>query len=141
MRCNKQQTKKGNLVANKYWVSIWNLEKVDANTEEEAVKRITEEFHAGRYTADDFEYDDIEVWDGELDVPIVKQWDDYKSGTLHEWVDTPCEDTEDEGSEKFLVMTVGCCVVGAEDEAEAGDVAREMFHYLDRTGFEIHVSG
>jgi hypothetical protein len=125
---------------NKYWVSIWNLEKVDANTEEEAVKRLTEEFYAGWYSADDFEYDDIVIWDGELDVPIVKQWEDYKVGKLQEWVDIPCDDKKDEGSDKFLVMTINCCVVEAEDEDKAREVAREMFYYLDRTDFEIHVN-
>ena len=42
--------------------------------------------------------------------------------------------------EEFLVTIIGTVFVEAEDEADAEDVARDVFDYMSKDEFEIHVS-
>ena len=125
---------------NKYWVSVWNLEKIQANNEDEAVKRITQEFLGGWYSARDFEYDDITLWDGDNNPSLFEAWNLYKSEAPSPHQDIFCPDRTNDGDKEFLVMTISSVIVEAEDETDAEGVAVDVFDYMNKDEFEIHVS-
>ncbi len=125
---------------NKYWVSVWNLEKIQANNENEAVKRITQEFLGGWYSARDFEYDDTTLWHGDNDPSLFEAWNLYKSGAPNPHQDIFCPDRTEDGGEEFFVTTIGAVMVEAEDEKQAEVEARNVFPYINKNDFEVHVS-
>jgi hypothetical protein len=51
-----------------------------------------------------------------------------------------CPDRTEDGDEEFLVMTISSVIVEAEDETDARDVAVDVFDYMKKDEFEIHVS-
>ena len=126
---------------NKYSVSVWNLEKIYARSEAEAVARMKREFYGDWYTARDFEFDDVELVTEERHEDCWKAWHLYKSDALTEQF-VHCESIEDFGDddEEFLVTIIGTVFVEAEDESDAEDVARDVFDYMSKDEFEIHVS-
>lgn len=125
---------------NKYWVSVWNLEKIQANNEDEAVKRITQEFLGGWYSSRDFEYDDITLWDGDNNPSLFEAWNLYKSGAPSPHQDILCPDRTEDGDKEFLVMIIGAVMVEAEDEKQAEIEASNVFPYMSKDSFEIHIS-
>lgn len=125
---------------NKYWVSVWNLEKIQANNEDEAVKRITQEFLGGWYSARDFEYDDITLWDGDNNPSLFEAWNLYKSGAPSPHQDIFCPDRTEDGDKEFLVTIIGAVMVEAEDEKQAEIEASNVFPYMSKDSFEIHIS-
>jgi len=125
---------------NKYWVSVWNLEKIQANNEDEAVKRITQEFLGGWYSARDFEYDDATLWDGDNNPSLFEAWNLYKSGAPSPHQDIFCPDRTEDGDNEFLVTIIGAVMVEAEDEKQAEIEASNVFPYMSKDSFEIHVS-
>lgn len=125
---------------NKYWVSVWNLEKIQANNEDEAVKRITQEFLSGWYSARDFEYDDITLWDGDNNPSLFEAWNLYKSGAPSPHQDIFCPDRTEDGDKEFLVTIIGAVMVEAEDEKQAEIEASNVFPYMSKDSFEIHIS-
>lgn len=125
---------------NKYWVSVWNLEKIQANNEDEAVKRITQEFLGGWYSARDFEYDDATLWDGDNNPSLFEAWNLYKSGTPSPHQDIFCPDRTEDGDKEFLVTIIGAVMVEAEDEKQAEIEASNVFPYMSKDSFEIHIS-
>ena len=126
---------------NKYGVSVWNLEKINAKSEAEAVARMKQEFYGDWYTARDFEFDDVEPVEEGLHEDCWKAWNLYKSDALTEQF-VRCESTEDFGDEgeEFLVTIIGTVFVEAENKEDAEDVARNVFDYMNKDEFEIHVS-
>ena len=125
---------------NKYWVSVWNLEKIQANNEDEAVKRITQEFLGGWYSSRDFEYDDITLWDGDNNPSLFEAWNLYESGAPSPHQNILCPDRTEDGDKEFLVMTISSVIVEAEDETDARDMAVDVFDYMNKDEFEIHIS-
>lgn len=125
---------------NKYWVSVWNLEKIQANNEDEAVKRITQEFLSGWYSARDFEYDDAILWDGDNNPSLFEAWNLYKSGAPSPHQDIFCPDRTEDGDKEFFVTTIGAVMVEAEDEKQAEIEASNVFPYMSKDSFEIHIS-
>lgn len=125
---------------NKYWVSVWNLEKIQANNEDDAVKRITQEFLGGWYSARDFEYDDATLWDGDNNPSLFEAWNLYKSGAPSPHQDIFCPDRTEDGDKEFLVTIIGAVMVEAEDEKQAEIEASNVFQYMSRDSFEIHIS-
>ncbi len=125
---------------NKYWVSVWNLEKIQANNEDEAVKRITQEFLGGWYSARDFEYDDATLWDGDNNPSLFEAWNLYKSGAPSPHQDIFCPDRTADGDKECLVTIIGAVMVEAEDEKQAEIEASNVFQYMSRDSFEIHIS-
>ncbi len=125
---------------NKYWVSVWNLEKIQANNEDEAVKRITQEFLGGWYSARDFEYDDATLWDGDNNPSLFEAWNLYKSGAPSPHQDIFCPDRTEDGDKEFLVTIIGAVMVEAEDEKQAEIEASNVFPYMSKDSFEIHIS-
>jgi hypothetical protein len=125
---------------NKYWVSVWNLEKIHANNEDEAVKRITQEFLGGWYSARDFEYDDITLWDGDNNPSLFEAWNLYKNGAPSPHQDIFCPDRTEDGDKEFLVTIIGAVMVEAEDEKQAEIEASNVFPYMSKDSFEIHIS-
>jgi len=125
---------------NKYWVSVWNLEKIQANNEDEAVKRITQEFLGGWYSARDFEYDDITLWDGDNNPSLFEAWNLYKSGAPSPHQNIFCPDRTEDGDKEFLVTIIGAVMVEAEDEKQAEIEASNVFPYMSKDSFEIHIS-
>ena len=104
---------------NKYSVSVWNLEKIYAKSEAEAVARIKAEFYNGYYRCRDFEYDDVELVEEELTDEDLAVWNLYKSDAPYP-EQPSCELADDfsvEGDE-HLVMTICSVFVEAEDEEE-----------------------
>ena len=126
---------------NKYGVSVWNLEKINAKSEAEAVARMKQEFYGDWYTARDFEFDDVELVEEGLHEDCWKAWNLYKGDALTAQF-VRCESTEEFGDEdeEFLVTIIGTVFVEAENEDEAEDVARDVFDYMNKDEFEIHVS-
>lgn len=125
---------------NKYWVSVWNLEKIQANNEDEAVKRITQEFLGGWYSARDFEYDDATLWDGDNNPSLFEAWNLYKSGAPSPHQDIFCPDRTEDGDKEFLVTIIGAVMVEAEDKKQAEIEASNVFPYMSKDSFEIHIS-
>ena len=125
---------------NKYWVSVWNLEKIQANNEDEAVKRITQEFLGGWYSARDFEYDDITLWDGDNNPSLFEAWNLYKSGAPSPHQNIFCPDRTEDGDKEFLVTIIGAVMVEAEDDKQAEIEASNVFSYMSKDSFEIHIS-
>lgn len=125
---------------NKYWVSVWNLEKIQANNEDEAVKRITQEFLGGWYSARDFEYDDATLWDGDNNPSLFEAWNLYKSGAPSPHQNILCSDRTEDGDNEFLVTIIGAVMVEAEDEKQAEIEASNVFPYMSKDSFEIHIS-
>lgn len=125
---------------NKYWVSVWNLEKIQANNEDEAVKRITQEFLGGWYSARDFEYDDATLWDGDNNPSLFEAWNLYKSGAPSPHQDIFCPDRTEDGDKEFFVTIIGAVMVEAEDEKQAEREASNVFPYMSKDSFEIHIS-
>jgi hypothetical protein len=125
---------------NKYSVSVWNLEKIYAKSEVEAVARMKQEFYGDWYTARDFEFDDVELVEEELHEDCWKAWNLYKDDALTEQF-VRCEITEEfDDDDEFLVTIIGTVFVEAEDEGDAEDVARDVFDYINKDEFEIHTS-
>ena len=126
---------------NKYGVSVWNLEKINAKSEAGAVARMKQEFYGDWYTARDFEFDDVEPVEEGLHEDCWKAWNLYKNDALTEQF-VRCESTEEFGDEdeEFLVTIIGTVFVEAENEDDAEDVARDVFGYMNKDEFEIHVS-
>jgi hypothetical protein len=127
---------------NKYTVSVWNLEKIHAKSEAEAVARIKEEFYGGYYRCRDFEYDDVELVEEELSDEDLAVWNLCKSDAPYPEQST-CEVTNDfsvEGDE-HLVITICSVLVEAEDEEEAMVNACDCFYYINKDEFEIRISG
>jgi hypothetical protein len=125
---------------NKYSVSVWNLEKIHAKSEVEAVARMKQEFYGDWYTARDFEFDDVELVEEELHEDCWKAWNLYKSDALTEQF-VRCEITEEfDDDDEFLVTVISRVCVEAEDEGDAEDVARDVFDYMNKDEFEIHTS-
>jgi hypothetical protein len=125
---------------NKYSVSVWNLEKIHAKSEVEAVARMKQEFYGDWYTARDFEFDDVELVEEELHEDCWKAWNLYKSDALTEQF-VRCENTEEfDDDDEFLVTVISRVCVEAEDEDDAEDVARDVFDYINKDEFEIHTS-
>lgn len=127
---------------NKYSVSVWNLEKIYAKSEAEAVARIKAEFYNGYYRCRDFEYDDVELVEEELTDEDLAVWNLYKSDAPYP-EQPSCELADDfsvEGDE-HLVMTICSVFVEAEDEEEAMVIASDCFYYIDKDEFEIRISG
>ena len=131
---------------NFYSVSVWNLEKIYAKSEEEAVKIIKQEFYNGSYRAQDFEYDDAELVDGEVNGEHLVAWNLCKNDALYPKQINPYENTveatdSDEAEEEHLVMTICTVLVEAEDEEQAMCNASDTFYYIDKDEFEIRISG
>lgn len=127
---------------NKYSVSVWNLEKIYAKSEAEAVARIKAEFYNGYYRCRDFEYDDVELVEEELTDEDLAVWNLYKSDAPYP-EQSSCELADDfsvEGDE-HLVMTICSVFVEAEDEEEAMVIASDCFYYINKDEFEIRISG
>jgi len=125
---------------NKYSVSVWNLEKIHAKSEVEAVARMKQEFYGDWYTARDFEFDDVELVEEELHEDCWKAWKLYKDDALTEQF-VRCENTEEfDDDDEFLVTVISRVCVEAEDEDDAEDVARDVFDYMNKDEFEIHIS-
>ena len=125
---------------NKYSVSVWNLEKIHAKSEAEAVARMKQEFYGDWYTARDFEFDDVELIEEELHEDCWKAWGLYKDDALTEQF-VRCEITEEfDDDDEFFVTIIGRVCVEAEDEDDAEDVARDVFDYMNKDEFEIHIS-
>jgi hypothetical protein len=127
---------------NKYSVSVWNLEKIYAKSEAEAVARIKAEFYNGYYRCRDFEYDDVELVEEELTDEDLAVWNLYKSDAPYP-EQPSCELADDfsvEGDE-HLVMTICSVFVEAEDEEEAMVIASDCFYYINKDEFEIRISG
>jgi hypothetical protein len=127
---------------NKYSVSVWNLEKIYAKSEAEAVSRIKAEFYNGYYRCRDFEYDDVELVEEELTDEDLAVWNLYKSDAPYP-EQPSCELADDfsvEGDE-HLVMTICSVFVEAEDEEEAMVIASDCFYYINKDEFEIRISG
>jgi len=125
---------------NKYSVSVWNLEKIHAKSEVEAVARMKQEFYGDWYTARDFEFDDVELVEEELHEDCWKAWNLYKVNALTEQF-VRCESTEEfDDDDEFLVTVISRVCVEAEDEDDAEDVARDVFDYMNKDEFEIHTS-
>jgi hypothetical protein len=127
---------------NKYSVSVWNLEKIYAKSEAEAVARIKAEFYNGYYRCRDFEYDDAELVEEELTDEDLAVWNLYKSDAPYP--EQPlCELADDfiEEGDEHLVMTICSVFVEAEDEEEAMVIASDCFYYINKDEFEIRISG
>ena len=127
---------------NKYRVSVWNLEKVYAKSEDEAVARIKKEFYGDWYEARDFEYDDAELVEEELNDEDLVEWNLYKSNAPYPHQAVHCESTEESGEQGdgYLVTTICSVLVEAENEEEAEENAKECFYYINKNDFEIHRS-
>jgi hypothetical protein len=129
-----------------YSVSVWNLEKIYAKSEEEAVKIIRQEFYNGAYRARDFEYDDAEPVEGEVNDERLVAWNLYKNDAPYPQQINPYENTveangSDEAEEEHSVMTICTVLVEAEDEEQAMCNASDTFDYIDKDEFEIRISG
>jgi hypothetical protein len=127
---------------NKYTVSVWNLEKIHAKSEAEAVARIKEEFYGGLYGRRDFEFDDVELVEEELTDEDLAVWNLCKSNAPYPEQST-CEVAENfslEGDE-HLVIIICSVLVEAEDEEEAMENANDCFYYINKDEFEIRISG
>jgi hypothetical protein len=130
---------------NIYSVSVWNLEKIYAKSEEEAVNTIKQEFYNNFYRAHDFEYDDAEPVERQVDDEDLIAWNLCKNNAPYPNQVNPYEnigsfaetaDTDDEHS----VMTICSVLVEAENEEEAMRNASNTFHYIDKNEFEIRIS-
>lgn len=130
---------------NIYSVSVWNLEKIYAKSEEEAVNTIKQEFYNNFYRAHDFEYDDAEPVERQIDDEDLIAWNLCKNNAPYPNQVNPYEnigsfaetaDTDDEHS----VMTICSVLVEAENEEEAMRNASNTFHYIDKNEFEIRIS-
>jgi len=130
---------------NIYSVSVWNLEKIYAKSEEEAVNTIKQEFYNNFYRAHDFEYDDAEPVERQVDDEDLIAWNLCKNNAPYPNQVNPYEnigsfaetaDTDDEHS----VMTICRVLVEAENEEEAMRNASNTFHYIDKNEFEIRIS-
>jgi hypothetical protein len=131
---------------NIYSVSVWNLEKTYAKSEEEAVKIIRQEFYNGAYRGRDFEYDDAELAEGEVNDERLVAWNLCKNGAPYPKQINPYENMveangSDEAEEEHSVMTICTVLVEAEDEEEAMCNASDTFHYINKDEFEIRISG
>ena len=125
-----------------YSVSVWNLEKIYAKSEEEAVNTIKQEFYNDFYRARDFEYDDAELVEEELTDEDLAVWNLCKSNAPYPEQAT-CEVAENfslEGDE-HLVIIICSVLVEAEDEEEAMENANDCFYYINKDEFEIRISG
>lgn len=127
---------------NKYRVSVWNMEKVYAKSEAEAVARIKKEFYGDWYDARDFEYDDAELVEEELTDEDLVEWNLYKSNAPYPNQTVHCEASDEfsEDGDGYLVTTICSVLVEAEDEEEAEENARDCFYYINKDNFEIHRS-
>ena len=129
-----------------YSVSVWNLEKIYAKSEEEAVNTIKQEFYNDFYRARDFEYDDAELAEGEVNNERLVAWNLCKNGAPYPKQINPYENTveangSDEAEEEHSVMTICTVLVEAEDEEEAMCNASDSFYYINKDEFEIRISG
>ena len=129
-----------------YSVSVWNLEKIYAKSEEEAVKIIRQEFYNGAYRGRDFEYDDAELAEREVNDEDLVVWNLCKNGAPYPKQINPYENTveakdSDEAEEEHSVMTICTVLVEAEDEEQAMCNASNTFDYIDKDEFEIRISG
>jgi hypothetical protein len=127
---------------NKYSVSVWNLEKIYAKSEAEAVARIKAEFYNGYYRCRDFEYDDVELVEEELTDEDLAVWNLYKSDAPYP-EQSSCELVDDfsEEGDEHLVMTICSVYVEAKDEEQAMVNASDCFYYINKDEFEIRISG
>ena len=131
---------------NIYSVSVWNLEKIYAKSEEEAVKIIRQEFYNGAYRARDFEYDDAELAEREVNDERLVAWNLCKNDAPYPKQINPYQNTveandSDEAEEEHSVITICTVLVEAEDEEQAMCNASNTFDYIDKDEFEIRISG
>jgi hypothetical protein len=129
---------------NQYSVCIWNLEKVYAKSEAEAVAIIKNEFYEGLYRRRDFEFDDAELVDNELTDADLAEWNSYKSEALYPTETLECEEieaTDDGDEEEYLVIIIGSVYVEAENEEQAEENACECFYHIKKENFEVRISG
>ena len=131
---------------NIYSVSVWNLEKIYAKSEEEAVKIIRQEFYNGAYGGRDFEYDDAELAEREVNDERLVAWNLCKNDAPYPKQINPYQNTveandSDEAEEEHSVITICTVLVEAEDEEQAMCNASNTFDYIDKDEFEIRISG
>ena len=129
---------------NQYSVCIWNLEKVDAKSEAEAVAIIKNEFYEGAYRRGDFEFDDAELVDNELTDTDLAEWNAYKNGDLYPTETLECEEieeTDDGDEEEYLVIIIGSVYVEAESEEQAEQNACDCFYHIKKENFTVRISG